>query len=315
MNNHDWKCQIAYISSMTICFLSQGMAWVFAEGNPDSDTVPHNSPGMPPVESGIFDPMIADRLICVMILAGIILALALILMYRLQAQKIRRVEKQNWSILKEVQGLRDQLFGMKDTQNSEMESSGGWASDVIAEGRRVQQERQTAREQMEREQMRQKADIPVARAADNHYEQSVSSGWDVFLSEYNQFTTEGLTGFAMKQAREAMIAKYHIRSFSCRNAADRAYQPTLEPDYQSVDQGSSGDYWALPISGQTNYCVVPNPKITYEAQIHGSGGMKEAFASNYHGGSFGHIRVSWPAIFSMVNNHWSIVRPGKVEVY
>lgn len=317
MTENRWRRQLLAISTLSAGCLWQGMDLAVAAGNqldePDFAPAPHGGPDLPPDMTGIFGGlMTTDLVLCAV--AGVFLFLCLILfvLYLRQSSSIKRLHDEQRKMRRELDDLHNKLTQMHNAsrQDQYMADKSYDPDDrvaIIAGGHRVQQARQYEQASLASDTTNRP---PMPSAVGRPAPAAVVED---FLAEYNRFMNQSLTGLAMKQAREALIAKYRVRTFSCQNAAERAYQPTMAPDYQSVETG--GDYWALQISEREGCYVVPNPKVTYESQIHGAGGMKEAFASNYHGGSFGHIKVIIPARFTCVNNHWTVLAPGKIEVY
>lgn len=316
MTENRWRRQLLAISMLSVGCLWQNMALAAAAGNeldePDFAPAPHGAPELPPDMSGIFGGlMTTDLVLCVVAGVCLLLCIILFVLYLRQNSSIRRLHDGQRKMHKELDDLHNKLTQMHNSSRQDQYTADkSYDPDdtmaIIAGGHRVQQARQYEQASLDSDTFHRQQMPPTAGR------QTPAVGADTFLAEYSRFMNQPLTGLAMKQAREALIAKYRVRTFSCRNAAERAYQPSLAPDYQSVETG--GDYWAVQISEREGYYVVPNPKVTYESQIHGAGGMKEAFASNYHGGSFGHIRVIIPARFTCVNNHWTVLTPGKIEV-
>lgn len=312
MNNQGWKKILVCSAGITAWLETKGVLLVSAaeQESAEDGMMQGAHPAVLQDTSGIFGSiMITDIVLCVLFALCVLLGIMLARRISIYDNDMRHaLEGQKRAFQADIAALQREVKFMQ--QPIEKDTS----ADVIAEGLRVRQERQYTRESMfqdigirEVSQERHEVRLPVNEAVR-------PSRIEEFLRDYHSFAGQNLSGLAVKQAREAIGMKYKVRAFSCKNAADRAYQPALAPDYLTVDNPGIGDYWAVCMDGRDTYAVVPNPKVTYEAQIHSSGGMKEAFASNYHGGSFEHIQVVIPAEFSCVNHRWTVLKPGKIIV-
>lgn len=135
--------------------------------------------------------------------------------------------------------------------------------------------------------------------------------WRPFVEAYNSLMqrAKGMQGMEVKNARTGFISQFGVRAFKCVNFQSRVSHPELPPQFAD-ESPVTGSFWAIPIQGD-RYAVVPNLK-TYEAQIHDTGGMKEAFHSNFiPGKTFNSIMVVRPAIFAA---GWTLRELGELRL-
>lgn len=132
-----------------------------------------------------------------------------------------------------------------------------------------------------------------------------------FAKDYNKLSKSGTIDDKMQ--REEFISRYNIQGFSCVNAGERVNNLIKEVVFQNVDSVVSGIYWAKSIAG-IKYEVVPNPRITYDETLHYYGGMKEAFISQFNGGTYNNIQVIEPAQFQKLNGKWILLKQGRIQL-
>ena len=132
---------------------------------------------------------------------------------------------------------------------------------------------------------------------------------EAFVDEFNALND--LSGFDARNARRQFVEKFHVQAFSCSNYEYRMTHPDTPPEFQDESSGK-GTFWAIP--SKENFSVVPNLK-TYEEQYHLTGGMQEAFESNFTGGrTYGKIQLIRPAVFAKDLNGWRIIRRGELKL-
>lgn len=124
-----------------------------------------------------------------------------------------------------------------------------------------------------------------------------------FAEEYNDI--------ALGASGEAFAAKYSLRFFGCANVGVRINRPEAAPIFTDAPSAAKGDFWAMPLKGD-QFAVMPNPLIPYDATRHKSAGMLEAFSSNYRGGTFRHIKLVRPAVFSASGYVWKLLNRGEI---
>ena len=131
-----------------------------------------------------------------------------------------------------------------------------------------------------------------------------------FTKEFNALSD--LSGFDARTARKQFTEKFQVQAFSCSNYEYRMAHPDTPPEFKD-ESSVKGTFWAIP-SGE-NFLVVPNLK-TYEEQYHLTGGMQEAFASNFVGGrTYAKIQLIRPAVFAKDLTGWRIIRRGELKLY
>lgn len=133
-----------------------------------------------------------------------------------------------------------------------------------------------------------------------------------FVAAYNDLMQRVKSmGVAGQDAKKEFVSRFQVRAFSCVNYTERVNRPDLPPRFADASSALTGNFWAFPVRGDT-FAVVPNIK-TYEGQLHDTGGLKEAFISNFMPGkTFQSIYVVRPAIFGV---GWaSIVQQGELRL-
>ena len=141
-----------------------------------------------------------------------------------------------------------------------------------------------------------------------------SAEWQEFVGDYNNLA-RSVDVPRFEQACRNFIELHEIRLLVCLSPggidANGMEQP---PRFAAVNDGES-DFWAWPIPNyKAKFAVVPDPTISYDEKLHTEGGMKETFASNYDSGIYRHVEVKIPAIFSHVNDKWSVEQPGLIRL-
>lgn len=132
---------------------------------------------------------------------------------------------------------------------------------------------------------------------------------DNFIEEFNALSE--LTGYESRTARRNFAEKFQIQAFSCSNYEYRMTHPDAKPEFKDESSGK-GTFWAIPAGEK--FFVVPNLK-TYEEQYHLTGGMQEAFASNFIGGkTYDKIQLIKPATFAKDLNGWKILSRGELKL-
>lgn len=132
-----------------------------------------------------------------------------------------------------------------------------------------------------------------------------------FVDAYNAIYAEGKSSFEMRRAREDFLRTFKVRAFGCVNYEARMENTALAPVFRDAPSPAEGNFWAMPVQGD-KYAVLPNQKLNYEGQIHETGGMKEAFKSNFGGGTYAHIRAVKPAVFSANGGAWTLCARGEI---
>ncbi len=265
-------------------------------------------------ETGIFGGLqTTDFLVCMLIVICIILVLLIIMIY-IACQKCASKKKVNFEEKKierlelELQEFRSSVQQFHQQLEDKLGIIGaGMQAKVEAKRQElpVRNETQAASSKMVGANRKVEAAHEIT-----HQSRSLA----LFLENYNSLSSMNLSGFEDKKVRMEFIAKYKIKAFSCVNYDERMRQPNVDPVFLDAETTAGGKYWAMKLANQELYYVVPNPKGTYESQLHGTGGMKEAFRSNYQEGSYEHIEALQPAEFSYLNGHWNILKPGKIRL-
>ena len=135
--------------------------------------------------------------------------------------------------------------------------------------------------------------------------------WRPFVDAYNSLLqrVKSMPGMEAKNAKNGFVHQFGVQAFKCVNYQNRVGHPEIPPQF-AEDTAVTGSFWAVPFRGDS-FAVVPNLK-TYEAQIHDTGGMKEAFRSNFVSGkTFNSIVVVRPAIFA---TGWTVLEPGELRL-
>ena len=123
---------------------------------------------------------------------------------------------------------------------------------------------------------------------------------------------KGHNGPGYRKARSDFQEKYGVVEFSCINAEQRM-KSNEPPVFYTVS--SKGDFWAIASNACKGlFFVYPSATLSYEVQAHTTGGMKEAFDSNYRPGvqKDGDFSVDRPAFFIQDGNGWHIRNKGKL---
>ena len=132
---------------------------------------------------------------------------------------------------------------------------------------------------------------------------------DNFISEFNALSE--LTGYESRTARRNFVEKFEVQAFSCSNYEYRMTHPDAKPEFKDESSGK-GTFWAIPAGEK--FFVVANLK-TYEEQYHLTGGMQEAFVSNFIGGrTYDKIQLIKPATFVKDLNGWKILSRGELKL-
>ena len=262
--------------------------------------------------TGIFGGLqTTDLLVCMLIAICIILLLLIIMTYT-NAQKSASEKKVNFlekKIERMESELQDLCGAVQQGQQQMDDKIGIIGAGIQAKAEARRQELPVTNEGRAYSEM-----VGTNQKAEMLRDTPRQSSIGMFLNEYSTLSSNNTVGYEVKKARTDFIAKYKIKAFSCANFNERVYQLNLDPIFRDVVSPLSGDYWAVKFSREDAYYVVPNPKGTYEAQLHSTGGMKEAFSSNYQGGSYEHVEVLQTAEFSCMNGCWNILKPGKIRL-
>lgn len=143
--------------------------------------------------------------------------------------------------------------------------------------------------------------------------QSLSSNPSSFVHEYNAIENSGKTSYELKNSRSEYFQKCSMTGFYCENHEKRMNDPTAPPIFKTATSQEKSSFWAMHLREQS-YAVVPNPKGGYESQLHEAGAMKQAFDSNYQGGSYSRINVDQPAVFNRSGDQWILVSKGRLRL-
>ncbi len=130
-----------------------------------------------------------------------------------------------------------------------------------------------------------------------------------FLKDYNVVLSK-TDGYEKQSARKNFIAKYNVRFFNCVNFNERMNNPNVEPVFEENSAAQRGDYWAIPISGNT-FKVVPNVN-SYTENYHVARAMGAVFDSNYINGSYSNIQLERAAEFTNSGQNWILTKKGKL---
>ena len=131
-----------------------------------------------------------------------------------------------------------------------------------------------------------------------------------FVSAYNQIRSSSTNYAQSQQLRKEFQNKFPILAFSCVNYQQRMNNPSLPPEFSSVETPAKAEYWAFDLGNHT-YAVVPNLK-GYEESVHEAGAMGIVYESNYRAGnSYRNITVDRPAIFEA---GWTLRTKGKLTL-
>ncbi len=132
------------------------------------------------------------------------------------------------------------------------------------------------------------------------------------MSEYASLMRSWRSGdqASYRRNRKAFQDKYGVVEFSCTNEAQRITSNEA-PIFKT--NSSKGVFWA--IASKVNkkiFFVYPSASLTYENQAHTTGGMKEAFNSNYYPGiqSGSDFSVEKPALFVQADDEWHVCKKG-----
>jgi hypothetical protein len=135
---------------------------------------------------------------------------------------------------------------------------------------------------------------------------------DKFVAAYNELRQAEKNG-AWRTKRNELQEKYAVKSFSCVNYDERMADQSIPPDYKTESQGNFLAVAAYPEKGV--YYAVPSLTLQYSDQIHWTGGMKEAFDSNYQDKTqYSNLKVTKSALFMLSGDKWTIVQKGKLEL-
>ena len=130
-----------------------------------------------------------------------------------------------------------------------------------------------------------------------------------FIAEYNLILNE-TNGYQKKTAKENFVAKYKVRAFNCVNFNERMNQPSLKPNFFEVESIQEGEYWAIPVGGNT-FKVVPNIN-SYNENYHVARAMGEVFDSNFVSATYNKIQIDVAAEFNFSGQNWTLVKKGKL---
>jgi hypothetical protein len=135
---------------------------------------------------------------------------------------------------------------------------------------------------------------------------------DKFVDTYNELCQAEKTD-AWRTKRNELLNEYAIQMFSCVNDFYRMADLNIPPDYRTE---SMGNFFAVVVNPERGiYCAVPSLTLQYGDQNHWTGGMKEAFDSNYQDGmEYSNLMVIQPALFTRSFNKWEIAEKGKLEL-
>lgn len=155
-----------------------------------------------------------------------------------------------------------------------------------------------------------KASFPVLETSVPASSCNESEKIKAFVDDYNLVRRK--TGFGAKTEQDAFLSRHQVRGIQCTNFQARANHPEIAPRFEDAGAPQKGDFWALFI-GSNLYAVVPNAK-PYEVNKHNTGGMKEAFDSNYDSGTYPNIEVTKPAYFRQQGTDWTIETKGHIRL-
>ncbi len=135
-------------------------------------------------------------------------------------------------------------------------------------------------------------------------------------SEYSSLMDSWCSGDkgSYRTKRKAFQDKYGVVEFSCINAGKRMTS-NEPPVFKTVDITIKGDFWAIASKiAKGIFFVYPSASLTYENQVHSTGGMKEAFDSNYRSGAQQNMyfSVDAPAYFTQAGDEWCMGKKGKL---
>ena len=151
-------------------------------------------------------------------------------------------------------------------------------------------------------------------SAEEQSQQALIQEYGKIKSEYVSLISlwKGHNGPDYRKARADFQEKYGVVEFSCINAEQRM-KSNEPPVFYTVS--SKGDFWAIASNACKGlFFVYPSATLSYEVQAHTTGGMKEAFDSNYRPGvqKDGDFSVDRPAFFIQDGNGWHIRNKGKL---
>lgn len=125
---------------------------------------------------------------------------------------------------------------------------------------------------------------------------------------YNQAVTNNA-------AREEFRERFKPLRIGTVNAVERRQNPTvsLAPEFK---EASDGDFFAVPLDGETGYAVVPRLGLTIGAVSYNAGALGEIFGNPKYDAARSYSRycVQEPAIFTHENDRWLKVKPGELEL-
>lgn len=130
---------------------------------------------------------------------------------------------------------------------------------------------------------------------------------DDMVQLYNRAVNDAL-------ARERFREYFSPIRIGTVNAVERRQNPTIKAE---IRETTDGDFFALRMTGTSEFAVFPRLGLTIEAISFSAGAVGEVFQKTQgHDPKlfYSHYRVKQPAIFRSEGGHWHLQKPGELEL-
>lgn len=153
--------------------------------------------------------------------------------------------------------------------------------------------------------------VPKHSALEKSHQQSSQASSSDLISEFNNLPSRST--YEAKLARNEFVKKYNVKFINCANHEARMNEPIPPPKFVEVEAVEGGEYWAVPLRGNT-FAVLPRIK-TYTSNYHKARAAGEVFHSNFKSGNtYTEIKVEKPAIFECTGSAWFCNKQGVLNL-